>query len=284
MKNLVKSVIIFGAGGVGRRLHDLMSLEKQNNIIAFIDNDSAKHNTYYKGTVILHPEKLKNLEFDEVHFGSAMGVNELGVHLIKLGVPQQKIKNDYIISVTNARKIFLQRFSEEFKPSLNPRVCVAEAGVYRGEFASQINRCFGNQKLFLFDTFEGFDDRDFQYESDESLLQAEHFKATTTDLVLSKMDRPDMCLFKKGYFPESAHGIDEKFAFVSLDLDLYKPTFEGLRFFYPKMIIGGCVLIHDYFTPSYPNVRKAVEDYKSEHEPNLKCLPIGDDCSIAIIK
>ena len=115
MKNLVKSVIIFGAGGVGRRLHDLLSLEKQNNIIAFIDNDLAKHNTNYNGTVIFHPDEIKNLEFDEVHFGSAMGVNELGVHLIKFSVPQHKIKNDYIISVTNARKIFLQRFSEEFK-------------------------------------------------------------------------------------------------------------------------------------------------------------------------
>ena len=71
-----------------------------------------------------------------------------------------------------------------------------------------------------------------------------------------------MCLFKKGYFPESAHGIDEKFAFVSLDLDLYKPTLEGLRFFYPKMIKGG--------NPRLLNLLSHKERLKiiNEHESN----------------
>ena len=65
---------------------------------------------------------------------------------------------------------------------------------------------------------------------------------------IALIEQTDKSIDLKDFHPTS----DEKFAFVSLDLDLYKPTFEGLRFFYPKMIKGGCVLIHDYFTPSYP--------------------------------
>ena len=41
---------------------------------------------------------------------------------------------------------------------------VAECGVYKGEFASVINRCFYDRKLYLFDIFEGFDLRDVETE------------------------------------------------------------------------------------------------------------------------
>lgn len=34
---------------------------------------------------------------------------------------------------------------------------VAEAGVFRGEFAQYINDAFPDKKLYLFDTFDGFD-------------------------------------------------------------------------------------------------------------------------------
>lgn len=36
----------------------------------------------------------------------------------------------------------------------------AEVGVFSGSFAKQINRCFPNKKLYLFDTFTGFDAED----------------------------------------------------------------------------------------------------------------------------
>ena len=38
----------------------------------------------------------------------------------------------------------------------------------------------------------------------------------------------------------------EKFAFVSLDTDLYKPTLAGLEFFWPRMSKGGFIFIHDF--------------------------------------
>ena len=67
-------------------------------------------------------------------------------------------------------------------------------------------------------------------------------------------------------------------------MDLFKPIYEGLCFFYPKMVIGGCILIHDYYSAAYPNVKKAVERYEVENHMKLAKLPIGDDISIAVIK
>jgi len=45
---------------------------------------------------------------------------------------------------------------------------VAELGVYRGDFAKYINCLFPTQKLYLFDTFEGFSNKNFKSESNSS--------------------------------------------------------------------------------------------------------------------
>ena len=40
---------------------------------------------------------------------------------------------------------------------------VAELGVYKGDFAKRLNQLFPDKKLYLFDTFEGFDEKDITY-------------------------------------------------------------------------------------------------------------------------
>lgn len=56
---------------------------------------------------------------------------------------------------------------------------------------------------------------------------------------LSKMPNRENIIVKIGRFPETAKGIEDTFAFVNLDMDLYEPTIGGLRFFYPRMAEGG---------------------------------------------
>lgn len=109
-------------------------------------------------------------------------------------------------------------------------------------------------------------------------------KGLSEQFVYEKMPHKHMVEIRKGYFPDSAKGIDEQFCFVNLDMDLYKPIYEGIKFFYPKLISGGTLLIHDYFSDAYPNVRQAVEDYEKNYSVKLITTPIGDDMSIAIIK
>ena len=67
----------------------------------------------------------------------------------------------------------------------------------------------------------------------------------------------------KGTFPESGKGIiDKKFCFVHLDVDLYKSTIDSLRFFFPKMVEGGIILIHDYHSDG---IQKAFKEFKNEN-------------------
>lgn len=47
-------------------------------------------------------------------------------------------------------------------------------------------------------------------------------------------------------------------------MDLYQPTLEGLRFFYPRMQQGGIIAIHDFFSEAYPNIESSVFTYEKE--------------------
>ena len=163
---------------------------------------------------------------------------------------------------------------------------VAEAGVFRGEFAKEINFYFSDRPLYLFDTFDGFNRDDIKCEQETSLVTANYMKNLSEKTVYDKMPNKERVTICKGYFPETAIALnlDIPFCFVNLDMDLYKPTYEGLTYFYPRMCTGGCILIHDYFAGAYPNVKRAIKDYEQQKKILLAKLPIGDDISMAIIK
>ena len=139
---------------------------------------------------------------------------------------------------------------------------VAELGVYKGKFAKYINQYFPERKFYLFDTFTGFDKRDMEKEKSKSFSQAgQNFSDTSLESVLNRMPYPQNCIPVKGYFPESAVHVDDSFVFVSLDADLFEPLYSGLLFFYPKLVAGGYIFIHDFNNDAYKGARQAVEQF-----------------------
>jgi O-methyltransferase len=159
---------------------------------------------------------------------------------------------------------------------------VAELGVYKGKFARYINQYFPGRKLYLFDTFAGFDKRDTDLEKRKQFSGGDQdFSDTSLELVLKQMPDPENCIPVKGFFPESARDIDDRFVFVSLDADLFEPLYKGLQFFYPKLAAGGYIFIHDFNNDAYKGARKAVEQFSQEQ--NISYLPIPDLGGSAII-
>lgn len=159
---------------------------------------------------------------------------------------------------------------------------VAEVGVYKGNFSEKLSILFPDKKLFLFDTFEGFDDRDILTEKAENFSNGKQdFSATNIELVLSKIQNKHNCIVKKGFFPDTAIDVDDKFCFVNLDADLYQPIYEGLRFFYPKLEKGGYIFVHDFNNAEYRGAREAV--LKFCREERLGYTPIPDNGGTAII-
>lgn len=94
----------------------------------------------------------------------------------------------------------------------------------------------------------------------------------------------NQCEFHVGYFPESAKGVADKFCFVNLDTDLYQSILSGLEFFYPQMVDGGVILIHDFFNAKLPGVERAIKDYEESNDIVLHKFPIADYLSLAVVK
>ena len=156
----------------------------------------------------------------------------------------------------------------------------AELGVYRGDFAVRINHFFPDRKLYLFDTFEGFGTRHVKADADKVRVFGD-FSQTSEELVLSRMEHRENCIIRKGWFPDTAKGIDDKFCFVSLDADLYQPLTSGLEFFYPRLVHGGVIMIHDFNNDNYSGARGAVKDFCDKNNIGYVCL--SDLCGSAVI-
>lgn len=152
---------------------------------------------------------------------------------------------------------------------------VAEVGVFQGDFAQLINRRFPDRTLYLFDTFEGFDAGDVAAETEQGTSEIPHtFAHTSEDLALSKLPHRDRAVVRKGWFPESAAGLeDETFCFVSLDVDLHRPMAAALEWFYPRLSPGGCIFVHDYNNDQYRGVKKALRKVAPAHGMAYALLP-----------
>ena len=156
--------------------------------------------------------------------------------------------------------------------------CAAEAGVFRGEFAEIINAVMPQRKLYLFDTFESFNKQEYEQEKELGYVDESHynaFKNTSVQKVLSRMPYSSQCIIKKGSFPETTEGIEEVFAFVSLDMDLEKSIYEGLKWFLPRMVSGGVIFVHDYNNKELLGVKRAVEKYEKKYGELCK-IPLAD--------
>lgn len=149
----------------------------------------------------------------------------------------------------------------------------AELGVYRGGFARCISALLPERTLYLFDTFEGFDEAEAAGEA--AGFVAAHRNASA-ERVLSLLPHPERAVIRQGLFPQTARGLeDERFCLVSLDADLEESTLAGLRFFVPRMSPGGYLLLHDYNSPKLPGVKRALARFEAEYGL-LAAVPLCD--------
>lgn len=304
------NIIIFGTGRYGGRFKSYCERSKEYNVVAAIDNRCRGGGKSWRGVNLVNPENIGQFDFDQIIIAvkDLEIAKEMKKQLEELGIEEDRIicfseseelqskvfassvsvyeENDIRVNWVKA----FAKFAEDIKMSGN----VAECGVYRGDFSMYINSFFANRKLYMFDMFEGFCKIDIETEreiADPAFLKGSfnkiaHFNDTAVNLVLNRMPHKEQCIIKKGYFPDTTVGLEnEKFCFVNLDMDLYKPQLEGLRFFYDRMVNGGVILLHDYYHPELPGVKIAVDEFLKEREnEHISLFPIGDFCSIAIIK
>jgi O-methyltransferase len=154
----------------------------------------------------------------------------------------------------------------------------AELGVYRGVTSAFIHRLAPERRLYLFDTFAGFPEQALEAGTDE------RFKDASQEIVSKTIGDTANVEFRAGYFPETAAGLeDERFAFVMLDFDLYRPALDALRFFYPRLVRGAYFFMHDFNSPeSNHAISRAALEFLAD-KPEL-VIEIPDQAGSAMFR
>jgi len=155
---------------------------------------------------------------------------------------------------------------------------LAECGVYKGFMSKFVHERIPDRPLYLFDTFQGFDKRDSNTNSDD------RFKDTSEESVLGTIGDTHNIIIRKGFFPETSSGLEnERFAFVMIDFDKYEPTLAALKFFYQRTNPGGFIFVHDYSSPeSGWACSKALDEFLID-KPE-KPIPIPDAWGTALFR
>jgi FkbM family methyltransferase len=140
---------------------------------------------------------------------------------------------------------------------------LAELGVYQGQSSALLSfyaEKFG-RKIYLADTFQGFAQQQFEEDMGEGKQAA--FKDVSLEAARTVVGDYAGNRWVVGMFPDSIteEMRDDTYAFVSIDCDLYEPIAEGLKFFWPRMVPGGMIFVHDYSSGHWPGATRAVDEF-----------------------
>lgn len=259
----VTQAAVFGAGEYGRAL--IQGLQKYCEgvtVKAICDNDDTKWGEYIDGIQVIDPRQLLEDDYDKIFICIRRGERFRAVEtqLIKMGILKEKIivmqrsaeYQDAFLELDFIRRNWIRCFAD-YTRAVGLKGSVAECGVYYGETAMFINKYWKDRTLYLCDTFEGFVDQDVMEEKENfdafetGSFTYSSFKAETPELIMdtvkARMLYPENVKVYQGRFPDSVYGLEDEFSFVNLDMDLYQPQLDGLRFFWDKMEIGGGNLV-----------------------------------------
>lgn len=196
-----------------------------------------------------------------------------------------EIFNDFSIKTSVLRKLSWRL------EKLGVEGAAADLGAYRGDISWQMNALMPQRRLYLFDTFSGYDPRDTAKEQEYNLSNAKpgQFALMPKEAenieqkLLDRMPYSENVIIKKGWFPESAFDLEsEKYAVVHIDTGLYSPTYSGLQYSFPRMSKGGVIIVSGYENGKSLSVRRAIDDLEAKYGAFL-ITPLGDPEGTVVI-
>ena len=177
---------------------------------------------------------------------------------------------------------------------------IAECGVWRGGSMMAVARALmfhddSTRHLYLYDTFEGMSeptehDKRWSGEAAKLLLAREPVGTGVWSLASIEDVRTNM--LSTGYPEEKVHFIKgkveetlpsvlpDRLALLRLDTDWYESTKHELIHLFPLLDSRGLLIIDDY--GHWQGVRKAIDEYFSEHKLNLYLHRVDYSCRVAV--
>jgi O-methyltransferase len=151
---------------------------------------------------------------------------------------------------------------------------LVETGVWRGGASilmRAVLKVYGDRDraVWLADSFEGLPrpaPEEFAPDTDDAHWTLAKYLAVPREVVEANFQRygllDEQVKFLPGWFRDTlATAPIERIAVLRLDGDMYESTMLALSTLYPKVSVGGFLIVDDY--GALPNCRLAVEDFRS---------------------
>lgn len=155
---------------------------------------------------------------------------------------------------------------------------IAECGCFEGASAYFMAVERSNIKIHLFDSFEGLSEvsaKDIATKGSVRSWKQGDLK-TTEGKLKDNLKEFDNIIVHKGWIPDKFPDVvGEKFCFVHIDVDLYEPTLASLQFFYPRVNIGGMLLLDDFGFTTCPGAYNAAMEYMASLNQKIIHLTTG---------
>jgi O-methyltransferase len=159
-----------------------------------------------------------------------------------------------------------------------------ETGVWRGgatAFMRAILKAHGvkDRVVWVADSFEGLPPPDAEVHPEDAgdKHHTLSWLAVSEDDVKETFRRYDLLdgqvRFLKGWFKDTLPGAPiERLAVMRLDGDMYGSTMDALTSLYPKLSVGGYVILDDWEV--IPTCRKAIDDFRAANGITEPVMPV----------
>ncbi len=152
---------------------------------------------------------------------------------------------------------------------------MAECGCYTGASAYFMADTAPDTPLYLFDSFAGLSPPGPEDEADSFSWEAGDMLSPESTLRRNLSGYRNVHILK-GWIPDRFPEVAERtFRLVHIDVDLYEPTLECLRFFYPRLAPGGVILLDDYGFTTCPGAYRATNEFMAGKPEYVLHLPTG---------
>lgn len=166
------------------------------------------------------------------------------------------------------RQLALAQYADQAVKN-NPDGLIAEFGVYQGGTLELLAKMLPGKAIFGIDSFQGLPEAtEHDFHSEGEFADVNHIGIVG----YFKMLYPHVRILK-GFSPSVFAYFDEhsRFSFVHLDVDMFSSVNDGLEFFWPKLMTGGCILVDDYGFTSTSGCKKAVDNFVQDNRFEKAC-------------
>jgi O-methyltransferase len=159
--------------------------------------------------------------------------------------------------------------------------CGVHTGILSGAVMTWLNfEKMTNKTYYLLDTFEGIpldqiSEKEFA-NGVANMNRKYNFGDKTYLDIKEKFKKFSNCKIIKGKVPDTLSQVDsERFAYVSIDMNVTVAEIAAAEYLWPKIIPGGIMLLDDYGWESHYLQKIAFDEFALKHAIQILSLPTG---------